>query len=184
MESELMRNDQVHHGIKKAFAICAFCIAFVITALLALRFVDAQQEQASSIDGCASAGKISREHFQLVMQTVAEGWNRGNARLAASCFAENAVYSGPPSPGHRGRKALYEFFGGAKGREHPMHMVWHNLVFDPVQQIGAGEYSFQYGKQTHGLVIVKISDGLIRNWREYEIESEMPWNQFVGDNRF
>ena len=179
-----MRNDQAQRGIKNSVAICAVCIAFVVTVLFAQQSPNARQEQISSVHGCAPAGKISREHFQFVMQTVAEGWNRGDAGLAVSCFAENAVYSGPPSPGHRGRKALYEFFGGAKGREHPMRMVWHNLVFDPVQQIGAGEYSFQYLKQTHGLVIVKISDGLICNWREYEIESEMPWDRFVGDNRF
>jgi hypothetical protein len=118
------------------------------------------------------------------MQTVADGWNRGDAKLAASCFAENAIYSGPPSPPHRGRKDLYAWFGGAKGRELPMHMTWHHLVFDPAQQIGVGESTFRYRIQTHGLVIVKISNGLIVNWREYEVESSVPWDQFVGENRF
>jgi len=60
-----------------------------------------------------------------------------------------------------------------------MHMTWHNLVFDPVTQVGAGEYTFRYEEQTHGLVIVKISGGLLANWREYEIESNLPWEQFV-----
>ena len=109
------------------------------------------------------------------MRTISEGWNRGDARLAASCFAEDAAYPAPPSRGLLGRKALYEFFGGANGRERPI---------DPVQQIGVGEYTFEYEKQTHGLVIVKISSGLIRNWREYEVESNLPWDQFVGDNQF
>jgi hypothetical protein len=128
-----------------------------------------------SIRECSPAGKINSEGFDSVMQTVAEGWNRGNARLAASCFAEDAVYSGPPSPAHRGRKALYEYFGGARGRDLPMHMT---------RQIGVGEYTFRYQVQTHGLVIVKVSDGLIRNWREYELESNVPWDQFIGDNQF
>jgi len=65
-----------------------------------------------------------------------------------------------------------------------MHMTWHHLIFDPAQQIGAGEYTFQYKVQTHGLVIVRMSHGLILNWREYESESPLPWEQFVGDNRF
>ena len=65
-----------------------------------------------------------------------------------------------------------------------MHMRWHNLLFDPAQQIGAGEYTFRYRIQTHGLVIVNISKGLIRNWREYETSSTLDWDQFVGDNRF
>ena len=65
-----------------------------------------------------------------------------------------------------------------------MQMTWHNLVFDPEQQIGAGEYTFRHKQQTHGLVIVKISNGLIINWREYEVESGLPWEKFVGENRF
>ncbi len=54
-----------------------------------------------------------------------------------------------------------------------MHMAWHNLVFDPVQQIGVGEYTFRSDKQTHGLVIVKVANRLIRNWREYGFESAL-----------
>ncbi len=134
--------------------------------------------------GCTARPTLDTEGFQSVMRTVADGWNRGDAEEAASCFAENAIYSGPPSPPRRGRAALYEFFGGAQGRELPMHMTWHHLVFDPAQQIGAGEYTFQYKVQTPGLVIVRVSNGLILNWREYESESPLPWEQFVGDNRF
>jgi hypothetical protein len=63
--------------------------------------------------------------------------------------------------------------GEEKGRELPMHMTWHHLVFDPIQQIGAGEYTFQHREQTYGVVIVKLSNGLILNWREYEVESEL-----------
>ena len=117
------------------------------------------------------------------MKTVAEGWNRGDAQQAASCFSENALYSGSTIP-HRGRQDLFNWFGGAKGRKLPMHMEWHHLLFDPAQQIGAGEFTFRYRMQTHGLVIVKIADGLIVNWREYEIESRLPWDRFVGENRF
>jgi hypothetical protein len=164
---------------------CAIFIAFVVAGPVAGRSLSAQYPRIdAAARACAPVGRITREHFQSVMQTVAEGWNRGDAKLAASCFSENAVYSGPPSPGHLGRKALYKFFGGAKGRKLPMHMVWHTLLFDPEKQIGSGEYTFRYRKQTHGLVIVKISNGLIVNWREYEVESELPWDQFVGDNRF
>ena len=127
---------------------------------------------------------LSKEDFSALLQAVADGWNQGNARMAASCFAENATYSAPPSKGHVGRPALYEYFGGDKGRPLPMHMTWHHVVFDPDQQIGVGEYTFRYQIQTHGLVIVKISHGLISNWREYEAQSSLPWDSFVGDNKF
>ena len=92
---------------------------------------------------CLPGGETSRERFVSIMQTIAEGWNTGNARLAASCFAQDAFYSAPPSSGRRGRRALYEYFGGAHGRALPMHMRWHNFFFDPAQQIGAGEYTFR-----------------------------------------
>lgn len=144
----------------------------------------ASRSAARAEQGCTPRAALDVKGFQSVMETVADGWNRGDAKSAASCFADNATYSGPPSPAHRGRKALYEFFGGAKGRELPMRMTWHHLIFDPAQQIGVGEYTFQYKVQTHGLVIVRMAKGLILNWREYEVESPLPWEQFVGDNRF
>jgi len=65
-----------------------------------------------------------------------------------------------------------------------MHMEWHHLIFDQTQQIGTGEYTFTYNATTHGIVIVKLRDGLISNWREYEIESPLPWKQLVGKNKF
>lgn len=134
--------------------------------------------------GCVPAARLDSGGFRLLLQTVANGWNRGDAKLAASCFAPDALYSAPPANPRRGRQALYLYFGGARGRGAPMHMVWHHLLFDPVQQIGVGEYTFRYRIQTHGIVIVKIADGLIHNWREYEVVSPLPWDEFTGDNRF
>lgn len=119
----------------------------------------------------ASSGLTSAEFIKL-MEQVSLGWNEGNPKKAADCFSEDAQYSAPPSPPRIGHQALYEYFGGAKGRELPMHMHWHHLAFDPNGQIGMGEYTFQYRVQTHGVVVVKIENGLITNWREYEIE----WN--------
>ena len=34
--------------------------------------------------------------FEQLMQTLAEGWNEGNARKSADCFGEDAVYMEPP----------------------------------------------------------------------------------------
>ena len=65
-----------------------------------------------------------------------------------------------------------------------MHMEWHHLVFDEGTQIGAGEYTFSYDLQTHGMVIIKIRDGRIANWREYEQESAAGWEEAVGANKF
>jgi len=65
-----------------------------------------------------------------------------------------------------------------------MKITWHQLVFDPARQIGMGEYTYQYHLQTHGVVVVKFSHGLISNWREYSVPSDVPWEKFVGSNNF
>lgn len=141
-------------------------------------------EPAASTGACSQTGSLTRAKFEAVMRQVADGWNNNNAKLAAECFAENAIYSAPPGSGHQGRKALFEYFGGTHGRPQPMRMQWHHLVFDPEQQIGAGEYTFRYRIQTHGMVIVRLDHGRISHWREYEVESGLPWEDFVGANRF
>ncbi len=164
-------------ALPRMFLLLGFLLSVLLGAVVSRSAGRAEQ-------GCTPRATLDIKGFQSVMETVADGWNRGDARSAASCFAEHATYSGPPSPPRRGREALYEFFGGAKGRDLPMHMRWHHLIFDPAQQIGAGEYTFRYKVQTHGLVIVRMANGLILNWREYEVESPLPWEQFVGDNRF
>jgi len=123
--------------------------------------------------------------FCRLMETVARGWNTNNARLAADCFAEGALYSAPPDPKiRRGKKELFEFFGGLSGRPRPMQMTWHHLAFDPPRQIGFGEYTFTYKERTHGIVVVHIVDRHIANWREYEHVSPLSWEQLVGENKF
>ena len=81
--------------------------------------------------------KITMFQFNQLMQTVADGWNEGNARKAADCFSPDAVYIEPPDKQvHRGRDELYEFFGGDNGPEIPMHMTWHHLAFNEEEQAG------------------------------------------------
>jgi hypothetical protein len=130
--------------------------------------------------------RMRAAEFDRLLETVAKGWNEGNARTAADCFDENAIYSAPPGPNIRkGRNTLYEFFGGAKGREAPMSMKWHHLAFSERSQIGFGEYTFRYKDyQGHGIVIVRTSSGKISNWREYEMQSDLTWEAFVGANSF
>jgi hypothetical protein len=128
---------------------------------------------------------ITRREFESVMHEVAAAWNANDAGRAASCFTEDARYSAVPEARVRkGRDELYQWFGGADGRPKPMRMEWHHLVFDPDQQLGVGEYTFDYETRSHGLVIVKLRKGLISNWREYEHESRRSWRELVGDNYF
>jgi hypothetical protein len=133
---------------------------------------------------CRTRDGLSSQDFTAVMHTIHDAWGEGNARKAADCFTEDAVYSSPPSRGHHGRENLYQQFGGAKGPAVPMKIEWHHLVFDPTQQLGMGEFSYQYHLQTNGVVVVKFSNGLISNWREYDVPSDAIWSKFVGSNDF
>jgi hypothetical protein len=134
----------------------------------------------------ANPGKnITSAQFRDHMQQLADAWNRGNARAAADLFAKGALYSSAPnSEAREGRQALFEWFGGTHGRPKPMQMVWHHLVFDEETQIGAGEYTFIYEVRTHGMALIRLRDGKIANWREYEVESPLDWEAMVGKNGF
>jgi ketosteroid isomerase-like protein len=151
-----------------------FVVAIV---LLALSLTHAPNDERRRTFGSAQ--------FRELMQTLAQGWNDGDAHKAASCFTSDAVYSEPPDKQlYRGREQLYRFFGGDTGRKQAMKMTWHHLVFDEERQIGAGEFTFEYGGRVHGMVIVRVRDGKISNWREYWYESPLDWQQFTRQNPF
>ena len=123
--------------------------------------------------------------FQHLLQTLGDGWNGGDARKAADCFTEDAVYTQPPdSQVYQGRDALFTFFGGEDGRPGAMQMTWHHIAFNENSGIGMGEFTFTYGTSAHGVAVVKIEDGLIARWREYWVGSELSWEAFVGINPF
>jgi len=119
------------------------------------------------------------------MEQVAQGWNGNNAPLAAAAFTDSAVYLDPPDrQRHMGRQEILEFFGGAAGRRDRMEMTWHHLWFDPATQSGAGEFTFRFGGQSHGVVVVQLRDGRIHRWREYWYASTLSWEEFTGVSRF
>lgn len=130
-------------------------------------------------------GNITTLQFNRLMQTIADGWNEGNARKSADCFSEDAVYTEPPDKQlYRGRPELYEFFGGENGTDMPMRMTWHHLAFNEEEQTGFGEYTFEMYNHYHGIVVVKIGSGLITHWREYQYQTAMDWVEFSKQSSF
>ena len=128
---------------------------------------------------------LNTTQFNQLMQTIADGWNEGDARKSVDCFSEDAVYTEPPDRQlYRGRAELYQFFGGDIGTDVPMNMTWHHLAFNGEEQIGFGEYSFQMNRKYHGIAVVKIENGLIARWREYQYQSDLGWEAFTGHNPF
>jgi len=124
---------------------------------------------------------MTQEEFRRLLQTVADGWNAGDADLAAECFAEDAVYVEPPDrQRYVGRRQLADFFG----RGEKFSMTWHRLVLDEDERVGFGEYTLSViGEFTlHGVTTVEIEDGLISRWREYQYRSELSFEEFAGDS--
>ena len=72
----------------------------------------------------APAARLDAAGFRVLMERVAEGWREGNAEKAVACFTEDALYEEPPRKQfHSGRADLFEFFGGSRGTDGPMHMT-------------------------------------------------------------
>jgi hypothetical protein len=108
--------------------------------------------------------KITAMEFERLMQLVADGWNKGDARKAADCFTENAIYSEPPDKQlYKGRAELFRFFGGNEGRKSAMKMSWHHLVFNEQEQIGAGEFTFEFGSKVHGVAMRPLITATVRS---------------------
>lgn len=127
--------------------------------------------------------RVDAEGFRRLLRAVAEAWNEGDTKAALACFTEDAKYTEPPDAQHyAGRQALNEFFGG----EDPpsMRMLWHTIVFDEAQQLGAGEYTFHATNTYHGVAMIRLRDDLIANWREYQHRSDLGWEDFTALNPF
>jgi hypothetical protein len=142
------------------------------------------------VASCAAAQRpgapdaMQAAEFRALLGRLATGWNSGDARAAAECFTDDAVYTEPPRKQlYVGRAALYKFFGGDNGRPGEMQMRWNTIVFDPAQQRGMGEFTFRYGTQVHGVAVIDVAGGRIAQWREYWYESEKPFDQFVEPSR-
>ena len=124
---------------------------------------------------------MERAEFVELMEAIAESWNAGDTLGALERFTDDAVYMEPPDEQrYEGRDELFEFFGGDDPPQ--MHMEWHHLVVDG--DVGVGEYTYRGHGQYHGLVIVRVREGRISHWREYQRRSDLPWAEFVGPSRF
>jgi hypothetical protein len=145
---------------------------------------DRQPPDLSSGAICGPHEHISPAQFELLLQTIRTAWLQGNQERATACFSSVAVFSTPPAPGLVGRESLDQVFRLGPHQEPPKRIEWHHLIFDPAQQIGAVEYTIQRRIPTHGVIIIKISHGLISNWRQYAVSSDLTWEKFKGMNDF
>ena len=190
--AELKRRNVFGHGAERASVVSGdessrwWIAARKIDHVCRLHaFVVVSAAMVAIVPAQLVAQKINPGQFEKLMNALAQGWNEGNARKAADCFTQNALYSEPPDKQlYRGRDALFKFFGGHEGRKRSMKMTWHHLVFDERKQIGAGEFTFEYGGKVHGVAMVRIDHGRISHWREYWYQSALDWDEFTRSNPF
>ncbi|ESA38722.1 hypothetical protein N836_30865 [Leptolyngbya sp. Heron Island J] len=130
----------------------------------------------------SSVQKISTVEFRQLADKISAGWSEGNAKKAASAFSEDVVFfETVDNLKFSGREAIYQYSGGDDSSSVDMNMSWHNLVFDEEKQLGFGEFTFQLNSsyQIHGVASMTVLNGLISSWRQYYVESPLPWNGFV-----
>ena len=143
----------------------------------------------TAIAACAAEngdGGFDQSDFEALLQEVVIGWSTNDAKRAAAAFHPDAIYSEPPDKQlYVGRDALFEFFGGEAGRQDAMEMTWRHVSYNPESQVGAGEFTFTFkGEHAHGMVSIKVREGMIAHWREYYYDSELDWDAFQGSNKF
>ena len=121
--------------------------------------------------------------FRRLLATIADAWNEGDTATALACFTDDARYTEPPDTQHyEGREDLFTFFGGDDPP--PVSMAWHTVVFDEELQMGAAEYTYSGTNTYHGVVVIRLRDGLVAHWREYQQRSDLDWDAFTALNPF
>lgn len=65
-----------------------------------------------------------------------------------------------------------------------MSMAWHTILFDEAEQMGAAEYTFTGTNTYHGVVVIRLRDDRISNWREYQHRSDLDREAFTALNPF
>jgi hypothetical protein len=125
---------------------------------------------------------MTKKQFEDTLRSIAAAWAAKDYNLAASFFASDVKYGDPTSYTNNGREELLRFFVEDEGYD--QSTVWHNILFDEDQQLGAAEYTYQGTHRYHGFVLIKVSGDKIVRWREYQHISPLEWEEFVQATKF
>jgi ketosteroid isomerase-like protein len=125
---------------------------------------------------------MTKTQFRDLLHSLADAWSRRDYAAAAGAFAEDVKYGDPLRYSFNGRAELRAFFEADEGYD--QRTVWHTIVFDEEQQLGAAEYTYEGTHRYHGTVLVKIAGGKITRWREYQHVDPREWEAFVSATMF
>jgi ketosteroid isomerase-like protein len=125
---------------------------------------------------------MTKQEFRQLLDRLASGWARRDYAAVAQEFSEDVRYGDPTRYSFNNRRDLQAFFENDEGYE--QRTVWHTVIFDEAQQIGAAEYTYEGTHRYHGMVLIRVEDGRITNWREYQHINDKPWEEFVAATMF
>jgi hypothetical protein len=129
-----------------------------------------------------SPEKISTDEFNLLMQTITEGWNGGNPRKAANFSAKTRFISNhQTSLFIAAALNSMNFSAVTTARISHVNDMAH-LAFNGDDQIGFGEFTFEMDRRYHGSVVGKIESGVVKCWREYQYQTGLTWEDFTSQN--
>jgi ribosomal-protein-serine acetyltransferase len=122
---------------------------------------------------------LTADEFRALLERLGAAWRARDYASAASCFTEDVSYGDPTRYALHGRSALRGFFEDDADRE--QILAWHTIVFDPAQQVGAAEYTYEGTHRYHGAVFARVANGLIAHWREHQhVDDGRSWEEFAG----
>ena len=91
-------------------------------------------------------------------------------------------YADPMRYSFRGRAQLRAFFEADEGCS--QRCVWHTIIFDEDQQVGAAEYTYDGTHRYHGIALIRVEDGRITHWREHQHVDARAWEEFASGTLF
>ena len=125
---------------------------------------------------------MTKKQFEDTLRSIAAAWAAKDYNLAASFYAPDIKYGDPTRYTNDGREELLKFFVDDEGCD--QSTVWHNILFDEDQQLGAAEYTYRGTHRYHGFVLIKVSGDKIIRWREYQHISPLEYEEFVKGTQF
>lgn len=125
---------------------------------------------------------MNKTEFRNMLHSLSDAWKKQDYKSAASMFAEDVHYADPLRYSFQNRDELLVFFEADDGR--PQITVWHTIIFDVGQQVGMAEYTYEGTYRYHGVALVRVIDGKISHWREYQHIDTRDWIEYVSGTKF
>jgi len=125
---------------------------------------------------------LTTDDFRALLARLATLWAARDYATLVRLFSPDVRYADPLRYRLDGRDALLAFFENDDGL--PQRTQWHVAVFDAATQTGAAEYTYDGTHRYHGVALIRLRDGLITHWREYQHIDAREWRDYAGATRF